>query len=348
MDQKMKIAVLAGGTSPEREVSIISGTEVCRALRERGHAAILLDAFFGFPEADASLYEDEDFDVEAVAGYMREKSGELAEEMKRRPNFFGPHVMELCRAADVVFMALHGANGEDGRVQAAFDLEGIRYTGTGFESSALAMDKQRTKEIFLANGVRTPRGFALREEDAPKYAAELGLELPVIVKPCCGGSSVGTTIVEEADAFAEALRISYSYEPVAIVEEFIPGREFAVAVVDGEAYPVIEIAPNEGFYDYEHKYSPGATVETCPAEISEEERDEMQEIAVRASEVLGITGYCRLDFIMREDGRSYCLEANTLPGMTPLSLVPQEAAALGMSFGELCERLIEVSDKEKA
>ena len=335
--------VLAGGTSPEREIAIISGEEVCRALQERGHRALLVDAFFGAPELDPHLAFDAAFDVRAAADAMREASAGLPQALKERNDFFGPGVIELCRAADIVFLVLHGANGEDGRVQAAFDLLGIRYTGTDYASSAVAMDKHRTKVIFEAAGVSTPRGIAVKKESAKEEILASGLSFPLIVKPCCGGSSVGVSIVEKEEELEAALELCFSYEPTAIVEEFVRGREFAVAVVDGEAYPVIEIAPKEGFYDYKNKYSPGATVETCPADIPEDWRDNMQNEAVNAAAALGITGYCRLDFIVAEDGTAYCLEANTLPGMTPLSLVPQEAAAIGLSFPELCEKLIEVS-----
>ncbi len=341
--RKLNIVVLAGGTSPEREISIISGEQVCLALRERGHKALLVDAFFGLPSADPKAVFENDFDTAAAAEAMHAAGADLKEAMRGRREFFGPGVLELCRAADIVFLVLHGANGEDGRVQATFDLLGIRYTGTDYVSSAVAMDKHRTKAVFESAGVSTPRGITVQKQDAEAAIASSGLAYPLIVKPCCGGSSVGVTIVESAAELSAALELSFSYEPEAVVEEYIRGREFAVAVVNGEAYPVIEIAPKEGFYDYKNKYSPGATVETCPAEISAEETGRMQQEAVKAAEALGITVYCRLDFIMSGDGRVYCLEANTLPGMTPLSLVPQEAAAIGLSFPELCERLIEVS-----
>ncbi len=339
----MKIVVLAGGTSTERAVSVVSGTGVCKALQERGHQAILLDVFFGWEDADPEKVFSEPCDVDQAAEYIRSFNDRLEEEVRNRREFFGPKVLELCQAADVVFMALHGANGEDGRVQAAFDLFGIRYTGTGYLSSAVAMDKAVTKQFFKAHSIPSPMGTSLTRKDPRKSLEELGLSFPAIVKPCCGGSSVGVEIAETEEEFQKALDQAFSYENEVVIEEYIKGREFSVAVINGEPYPVIEIAPKQGFYDYKNKYMAGSTVETCPANITPEQTKEMQQYAKEGAEALNITGYCRLDFMMREDGRMYCLEANTLPGMTPTSLIPQEAAVLGISYGELCENLIRIS-----
>lgn len=341
----MKIVVLAGGTSTERDVSIVTGTEVCRALRSRGHQAILIDVFFGEQGLDPAAAFSGDYDVEQQAEHIRGRNGRLEEEKKSRREFFGPQVLPLCQAADMVFMALHGANGEDGRVQAVFDLFGIRYTGTDYLSSAMAMDKGITKKLFEMGGVPTPRGFELTRGEDPDLASR-GMQLPVVVKTCCGGSSVGVYIVHSQEEYRDALEGAFSYEDQAVVEEYVDGREFSVGVVDQKAYPIIEIAPVEGFYDYKNKYSAGATVETCPAQLSDEQTRQMQEYACKGCEVLGIRGYVRLDFMMNGEGKMYCLEANTLPGMTPTSLLPQEAAVLGMSFADLCEELIRISLKK--
>ncbi len=339
----MKIVVLAGGTSTEREVSVVSGTGVCKALQERGHQAVLLDVFFGWAEADPAEVFSQPCDPDQAAAYIRSFNDRLEEEIRTRREFFGPKVLELCQAADVVFLALHGANGEDGRVQAAFDLFGIRYTGTGYLSSAVSMDKAVTKQFFRGHNIPAPRGISLQAKQERKSLHELGLEFPVVVKPCCGGSSVGVTIAQGEQEFQNALSDAFFYENEVVVEEYIKGREFSVGVVNGEAYPIIEIAPIQGFYDYKNKYQAGSTVETCPAELTPEQTKEMQGYAEKGAAALGITGYCRLDFMMREDGRMYCLEANTLPGMTPTSLLPQEAQVLGIDFGELCEKLIKIS-----
>lgn len=343
----MKIVVLAGGTSTEREISIVSGTMVCKALREKGHQAILVDVFCGaeVSQVDDALFAQE-YDVEQAASYMRSFDGRLEEIKAARREFFGPNVLELCRCADMVFMALHGANGEDGKVQAAFDLFGIRYTGTGYLSSAIAMDKTLTKQFFRANHVPTPAGISLVRGEGSTGLSDYGMKLPVVVKPCCGGSSVGVFIAHTEEEYEEALVRAFAYENELIVEEYIKGREFSVGVVDGKAYPVIEIAPIEGFYDYTNKYKAGSTVETCPAELTEEQTREMQAYAEKGAAALCIEGYCRLDFMMDENGGMYCLEANTLPGMTPTSLLPQEAQVLGMDFAALCDYLVRISLKK--
>jgi D-alanine-D-alanine ligase len=172
------------------------------------------------------------------------------------------------------------------------------------------------------------------------------MHFPVVVKTCCGGSSIGVYIAEDQDAYVKALDEAFSYEPSVVIEEYIQGTEYTVAVVDGKAYPIVEIVPLERFYDYENKYKPGAVRETCPAPISEELTKKMQEYAVKGYEALGLSSYARLDFMMTEDGNMYCLEANTLPGMTPTSLIPQEAAVLGMDYPTLCEELIRISLKK--
>ena len=338
----MNIVVLAGGISTERNVSIVSGTEVCKALRARGEKAILLDVYCGKEQAVPETAFTEAYDVDAEAAYIHSFDDKIEDMIASGKEFFGPGVLDLCKAADVVFLALHCADGENGKVQAAFDLFGIRYTGTGYLGSALAMDKGLSKELMEAAGVPVPKGIKLVRGMDTASAME-GIELPVVVKPCCGGSSVGVSIVRAREELQAALTEAFRYEENVIVEEYVEGREFSVGVIAGEALPVIEIAPIEGFYDYKNKYSQGAAVETCPAEITPEQTKRMQQYAEEGARALGITGYGRLDFLMKENGDMYCLEANTLPGMTPTSLLPQEAAVVGMDYGQLCMRLIEVS-----
>ena len=340
--ERMNIVVLAGGTSTERAISIISGTGICGALREKGHKAILVDVFAGAENVNPEDPFPEEYDVQAAADYMKSFDDRVEEIRKNRRSFFGPMVLELCQKADICFLALHGANGEDGKLQAAFDLMGIRYSGTGYLSSAMAMDKGISKQMFRLNHVPVPEGFVLKKGDDPDLELH-GMKYPVVVKTCCGGSSVGVYMVHDRNEYEEALRMAYSYEDDIVVEEYISGREFSVAVVDGRAFPVIEIQPLQGFYDYHNKYAPGSTIETCPAELSRELTVKMQKYAEAASQALGMEAYCRLDFMMRENGDMFCLEANTLPGMTPTSLIPQEARALGIDYPTLCEMLIEIS-----
>ena len=342
----MKIVVLCAGTSTEREISIISGTGVCKALRGLGHQAILLDVFTGMEGADPASVFDGDYDVEDAAEEIRGWNSRVPELVKERRVFFGPNVLDICMAADFVFMALHGSNGEDGRVQATFDLLGIRYSGPDYISSAIAMDKARTKQVFQAEHIATPQGVTMYRGQDIKTAEEYGLSFPLIVKPCCGGSSVGVTICRNQEDLERGLKASFALEPGAVIEEFIEGKEYTVAVIDGKAYPVVQIAPKKGFYDYKNKYAAGATEEICPAPIPDEQTRILMEEAVRAARALGVTVYSRMDFRMTEDGRIYCLEANTLPGMTPTSLVPQEAAAVGIDYAHLCQLMIDVSLKK--
>ncbi|MBP5332472.1 MAG: D-alanine--D-alanine ligase, partial [Lachnospiraceae bacterium] len=249
--------------------------------------------------------------------------------------------IEVCQNADIVFMALHGDFGENGKLQAAFDLMGIRYTGTDSFSASLAMDKAIAKQVFMMNGVNTPPSHLLTGIDDPYRP-----DYPCVVKICNGGSSIGVFIVHDDAEYKKAVLEAFSYEGRVIVENYIKGREFTDCVIEGRALPIVEIAPKEGFYDYKNKYQAGATVETCPAQISPELTDRIQNQAVAAYKALGIRTYARIDFIVSEDDRVYCLEANTLPGMTPTSLIPQEAAAIGCSFPDLCEWIIRVSLKK--
>ena len=341
----MNIIVLAGGNSTEREVSIASGQGVCKALRERNHKAVLLDPYFGASQKEENLFPTE-YDVDKAADAMREMSSKLEETMKTRKGFFGPNVLEICKEADIVFLALHGANGEDGKVQSVLDVMGIKYTGSGPLSSGMAMDKGITKMVFEAKGVPTPKGITLEKGKCSSQFADYGMGFPVIVKPCCGGSSVGVCIANNQTEYQAALLEAFSYENEVVVEQFITGREFSVAVVDGKAYPVIEIAPLQGFYDYKNKYQAGSCVETCPADLSSALTKEMQKYAEMGYKALNLQAYARLDFLMDDEGNMYCLEANTLPGMTPTSLIPQEAKAIGMDYPQLCEKLIEVSLKK--
>lgn len=335
----MKIVVLAGGVSTERDVSLSSGRMIYQALRKR-HRAVLLDVYLGYDKEDADrIFEiDEDWDKEI--GDIGMENPDIQAVKALRPdgdrNFFGPNVIAICQAADVVFMALHGENGENGKIQACFDLMGITYTGTDYVSSALCMDKGLAKELLDYHGVPVPRGISMKKGDK-----DPGLvPFPCIVKSCCGGSSVGVSIARNASEYKEALEEGFRYDKEVIIEQYIEGREFSVGVMDGRALPVIEIAPLQGFYDYKNKYQAGSAVETCPAVLSERKTKEMQRLAEKAYQVLRLRNYARMDFMMNDEQDIYCLEANTLPGMTPTSLLPQEAAAEGMNFEQLCDKII--------
>lgn len=347
----MDIVVLAGGLSTERDVSFTTGDMVCKALKKNGHRVILLDVFMGYGEEEQDMTGifDRAEEVSLKITKISEQAPDLEKVKKSRKDqsdcFFGPNVIAMCRMADIVFMALHGENGENGKVQAAFDLFGIRYTGSGYLSSAIAMDKGMTKQFLKAGQIPTPNAITMNRTLRGDFAST-GLKFPCVVKPCCGGSSIGVSIVNTSEEYEKALDEAFRWEENVIIEDYIKGREFSISVVEGKAYPIIEIAPIEGFYDYKNKYKAGSTVETCPAALPEEITKQMQHYAERVAEVLGLDTYSRSDFLLSGDNEIYCLEANTLPGMTPTSLLPQEAAVLGISFEQLCDNLIEISLKK--
>lgn len=345
----MKIVVLSGGLSPERNVSLSSGSMVCTALRERGHSVALVDLYFGMEgrgvtEA-AQLFDapiPESFrkvsaqapDLDEVKASRRDKSASQ----------FGPGVLDVCAMADIVFLALHGVCGEDGRVQAALDLLGIPYTGSGYLSSALALDKDMTKRLVLGHpDVATPKWETVDCAAEDLDAIVERTHLPVVVKPLDSGSSIGVYIVDTKEDLMHALQESRKLGGRTVLEQFVKGREFSIAVLEGQALPAIEIIPKAGFYDYANKYQAGATEEVCPADIPNQWQDRMAASAKAVFDTLGLAVYSRADYIITPDGTPYFLEINTLPGMTPTSLVPQEAAAVGIGYGELCERIIHAS-----
>ena len=342
----MNIVVLAGGLSTERDVSFKTGSMVAKALKENGHKVILLDVFMGYSDREEDLTGifDRADEISVQVSDIPTEAPDLAKVKASRkdqsPCFFGPNVIKMCQMADIVFMALHGENGENGKIQAAFDLFGVKYTGSDYLSSAIAMNKETSKQFFLAKGISMTR--ATRQDDITK----LDLTLPCVVKPCCGGSSIGVTIVRDAAEFKAALDDAFKWENELVIEEFVQGREFSVGVIEGKALPIIEIAPKEGFYDYKNKYKAGSTVETCPAELPEQVTKDMQHYAEEVARVIGLDTYSRSDFLLNDKNEMFCLEANTLPGMTPTSLLPQEAAVIGMSFNQLCEHLIDISLKK--
>lgn len=343
MGVDMKIVVLAGGISTERDVSLSSGKMIYQAVKKSGHQAILLDVYLGYEGKDADKIFELDTDWSVQIGNVKEENPDIEEIRKLRSDdthgFFGPNVISICQKADLVFMALHGENGENGKIQAAFDLLNIRYTGTDYVSSALAMDKGLSKDIFFSYGIPTPQGIRLKNGDS----SSCKIPFPNVVKTSCGGSSVGVYIVHSEEEYQNAIQKAYSFQGEVIVEQYINGREFSVGVIDGKALPVIEIAPVSGFYDYKNKYQAGSTVETCPAHLEDSYTRKMQEIAENVFKALRLKCYARMDFMLNEKGEIYCLEANTLPGMTPTSLLPQEAKAIGYSYEQLCEWIIQVS-----
>ncbi|MBI3414537.1 MAG: D-alanine--D-alanine ligase [Verrucomicrobia bacterium] len=294
--EKLNVAVLLGGPSAEREVSLRSGAAVARALRGFGHRVEEID-----PQ---------------------------------------PGKLSLPAGTDVAFLALHGTYGEDGEVQSELEKLGVPYTGCGVETSRVAFDKIQTKQRCAAAGICTPRFEVLHQRRA---SWPEGWRPPVVLKPTRGGSSLGLQFVERVEDFDVALAEALQHGPEILMEEKIIGREVTVGILAGKALPVVEIRPKQGHYDYRNKYTKGATEYFFPAEFPEEATRRIQSAAVRAFDVVGGRDYARVDVMVREDGEPMVLEVNTLPGMTETSLLPMAAAAAGIGFGELCQRMLELA-----
>jgi len=300
-----KVVVLMGGPSAEREVSLNTGNAILGALVEKGYHAVGI-------ELDP------------------------------------PKLFEQLKASgcDVVFNAIHGEFGEDGKLQGALELLGIPYTGSGVLASAMAMDKAASKHLFVASAISTPKSKVYTKVDLKRdLVKEITAEfaIPVVVKSAAQGSSIGVTIVEKQEDLPEAIKNAFEYSPNILVEEFIKGRELTVAVWGNErkeALPIIEIIPHSGKYDYKSKYTKGATEYIVPAELDEIIVQKVQAVALRAFDVLGCTGIARVDIMLGENGVPYVLEVNSVPGMTATSLVPKAAKAAGISFTDLCEKLL--------
>jgi D-alanine-D-alanine ligase len=323
----MNIVVLCGGLSAERDVSFSSAAMAAAALTRLGHSVTTVDLFLGVTEVSAAV-SDTAPDLDALRALRPDGSR------------VGDGVFELCRGADLVFTALHGADGEDGKIQAALDLLGVKYTGSGPLGSAVAMNKGVAKQILTQSGILMPRGIVLRRGETGNVG------FPCVVKPCSGGSSVGTSVVNAESDYAAALGAAFECDEAVVVEQYIRGRECDVGVVAGRALPVIEITPRDGFYDYKNKYQAGMATETCPADFPDEVTHTLQKAAEDVFAALHLEVYARMDFIVAEDGAVYCLEANTLPGLTPTSLLPQEAAAVGIDYDALIALIVAESLKK--
>lgn len=326
----MNVTILTGGTSAERDVAIASAVQVVSALRGRGHAVAVVDTARGYiPGGDESRL------LSAVVGKEPPSIPEL-KALERGVLLSGIVSLPVIRDADVIFLCLHGGRGEDGTVQAVLDVVGVPYTGSGPMASALAMDKDISKRLFRAAGVATADWLM-----GPVGADEAGRRLgwPVVVKPSKQGSTVGLTVVKEPHQFAAAVALAEQYDDEVMIEAFVPGRELTVGILDGRALAVGEIIPKHEIFDYECKYTPGMSEEIFPARVSAEIAAECGRLGLAAHLSLKLGGYSRVDFRLTPAGELVCLEANTLPGMTATSLMPQSAAAAGLTFPELCERI---------
>jgi len=329
-----------GGTSSERDVSLASGLRIGEALRSRGHAVRAIDTAKG----ELSRSDEQRMLSEGVVKQLPPSPEELA---RMNAESLADTAARLPKRGecDVAFLALHGGRGEDGTIQALLDLAGVPYTGSGHLPSALAMDKDLSKHLFRAYDVGTANWMMATEGAAPPNAesVERALGWPVIVKPSKQGSTVGLSIVKQAAELAPAIAEAFEHDDEVMIEQFIAGRELTVGILGGDALPVGEIIPKHEIYDYECKYTAGMAEEIFPAQLTVEQTAEVQAQARRAFAALKLGGCARIDFRMSNAGEFYCLEANTLPGMTVTSLIPQAAAAAGIPFPELCERIAQLA-----
>lgn len=346
----MKIAVLMGGTSPEREISIRTGSGVSKALQALGHEVVLLDTGTG------KMLQGKD---------LHTALGNPAGPSALAPTAIPPGVMTglqplvhgLSRDIELVFVALHGGDGENGTLQALLDLARVPYTGSGVLASAVAMDKAFSKRIFAHEGVPTPDWVErwAPEDPAQPWNPELDDEeierlggFPVIVKPNDQGSTVGITVAHSHQELSKALHLARRYGRLALIERFIPGRELTVSVLDDRALPVVEIIPEGGFYDYDHKYTAGASRYECPAQLPHEATERLLALGLRACRALRTRGVARVDFRLDDEMTPFCLEVNTVPGMTEMSLVPKAALAAGLSYADLVRAIVEAAPVEAA
>jgi D-alanine-D-alanine ligase len=330
----MRITVLTGGTSAERDVAIASAVQVVAALRARGHSVSVVDTARGLiPPADESKL------LSGTVAAVPPSIDELIA-LERGVLLSGLGSIPAIRDAAVLFLALHGGRGEDGTLQAVLEVVGIPYTGSGPLGSGMAMDKDVSKRLFRLAGVPTADWLM-----APVSAEAAGHALgwPLIVKPSKQGSTVGLTKVAQPADFNAAVALAVQYDDEVVVEAFVPGRELTVGILDGEALAVGEIIPRHDVFDYECKYTPGMAEEIFPAGLPEEVAGETRRLALEAHRALKLGGYSRVDFRLTPAGEIVCLEVNTLPGMTATSLLPQSAKVVGIEFGELCERICQAA-----
>ena len=324
----MKVVVLAGGLSDERDVSLMSGSLIANALAKKGYNVALIDL--------SNDIEDEKLE-ELFSKEQKEynfKIGAKEPKAYKNQNQIGKNVLEVCKMADKVFIALHGGIGENGKLQAVFDCMDIKYTGTGYEGSLIAMNKILTKKLLDYANIKTAKWMVYDNKKINE------LNYPLVVKPASNGSSIGISIVKDERELVEAIKICKKHDKEILIEEYIKGREFSVAILEERALMSIEIIPMAGFYDYNNKYQEGKTLEICPPNLEKEIIKKMQDIAIKVHNELKLGTYSRIDFILGKDNELYVLEANTLPGMTKTSLMPQEAKAEGMEFEDLCEKIL--------
>lgn len=333
----MKIVVLAGGKSSEREVSMTSGSKIANALIANGHEVLLVDLLIGIPKHRNfdNAYEEYKMDH-----YKYDVSETIPDSGECLGNEIGENVLEICGSADITFFALHGGIGENGKLQAIFDVYDIKYTGSGYQSSLLAMDKLIAKELMRFHNIPTADWTVVSDIENIEE-----ISLPAVVKPLDCGSSIGISLVNSKQELKRAINeaLKYSDNSKILVEDRIKGREFSIGILGDQVLPAIELIPKSGFYDYQNKYQKGRTEEIVPAQITDHLADQMGGLALKAHQTLGMCVCSRTDFLVDENDNIFVIEVNSLPGMTPNSLLPQEAEAVGICFNELCELIVQKS-----
>lgn len=325
----MKILVLAGGLSPERDVSLSSASKIAKALIAKGNHVCILDLYYGIKSVKDISFTD---NIDKIEDYIVPETAPDIMKTSDIEAYIGKNVLECCKMADLVFLALHGDVGENGKIQSLLDLHKIRYTGSGYDGCLLSMDKHLAKLLASAQNIKTAKWCINEMDDS--------IHFPCVIKPVCGGSSIGISMADNPEEYNSAISEAKKYDKDVIIEEKINGREFSVGILKDTALPVIEIVPkNNEFYNYKNKYQKGLTNEICPADISDSLSEQLKETALQVHKILHLRFYSRIDFIVDNKNNIYFLEANSLPGMTPTSLLPQEAAAIGIDYEDLCNQI---------
>lgn len=339
----MNIVVLAGGRSSERNVSLNSGILVWKTLNKINHNAVLIDIAKGITNDDIKIKDM----FKNKISFVQEDVLEMMPYKKTigTYSFLENNVLEICKFCDVVFIALHGEDGEDGKIQGLLDLYNIKYTGSNHMSSAIAMNKYFTKKILQAEKIRVPDGILVDKDSIDFTDLISKVKVPCVIKPVSGGSSIGVTIVKNIVDIKNEIKRALKISDNILIEQYIEGREFSVGVLGEQVLPVIEIITDGDFYDYFNKYHSKTTYEVCPANIPESICKRMKKISKNVAMYLGLRDYCRIDFILDNKNEIYCLEANSLPGMTKNSLLPQEAKAMKIEFSQLCDMIVKMALK---
>ena len=349
LPENLNVVVLAGGLSNERNISLNTGKSVYERLKSKGHNVILLDAFMGYDEKELeindafSACDTYSLDLDTISTEIPDLWAVKKRRVDQSNSFFGPNVLQICRQSDIVFIALHGANGENGKVQATFDLLGIDYTGTDYFSSAVSSNKIVSKQLFINKKIPVPKGFLIKKDEPIIEPQQMNINYPVIVKPNNGGIGLGITVASDKVMYLKAIKEAFKWENEILIEEFVTGREFSVGILDGEVLPVLEVLPLKTKDKGISKNLAGTKQKVCPANISKDLEEKLKKTAKLANDSLGLKIYSKTDFIVRSDGSFVCLECDSLPHLNEESQLVEEARAHNIPFDVFVDKIIEVS-----